>query len=260
MPLLDQKRYLEWADICKNWKNNYPACMDSCYDDSHGISLYAFTNELSKYLEEDAAVVTDAGSTCYVVPQAMKFLHENQRYMPSGAQAEMGYTLPGTVGTCFARGRKRTIGIVGDGSLQMNIQELQTVKHHDLPVILFVWNNDGYMSIRGAQKNRFCGRFLGSSRASGVTLPGLNKICYAYGIDYIRLERLSQMDEVMKRVMSVNHPIVCEVMCQPDEWILCTWSKRTLEDGTIIRMPNEDMIPLLDREEFYSNMIVKPVS
>ena len=257
---LEQEPYREWVDICKNWKNRYPACTESCYDDSHGISLYAFTNELSKYLEEDSAVVTDAGSTCYVVPQAMKFSDEKQRYMPSGAQAEMGYTLPGTIGTCFARGRKSTIGIVGDGSLQMNIQELQTMKHHDLPIKLFVWNNDGYMSIRGAQKNRFCGRYLGSSRASGVTLPNLDKICYAYGIDYIRLEKLSQMDSVMKRVMSVAHPIICEVMCQPDEWILCTWSQRTLEDGTIIRMPNEDMAPLLDREEFYGNMIVKPVS
>ena len=260
LPLLEGKEYGEWADICKNWKSRYPACTSSCYDDSQGISLYAFTDELSKYLEEDAAVVTDAGSTCYVVPQAMKFSYEKQRYMPSGAQAEMGYTLPGAIGTCFARGKKSTIGIVGDGSLQMNIQELQTVKHHALPLKLFVWNNDGYMSIRGAQKNRFSGRYLGSGRASGVTLPDLSKICYAYGIDYIRLEKLSQVDAVMKRMMSVEHPIVCEVMCQSDEWILCTWSRRTLEDGTVIRMPNEDMAPLLDREEFYSNMIVKPVS
>lgn len=253
-------KYKEWADICKNWKNKYPACTQDCYDDTEGISMYAFTNELSKYLQEDAAVVTDAGSTCYVVPQALKFTYEGQRYMPSGAQAEMGYTLPGTIGTCFAREKRNTIGIVGDGSLQMNIQELQTVKHHNLPVKLFVWNNDGYLSIRGAQKTRFCGRYLGSSRASGVTLPNLEKICYAYGIDYIRMERLSQADEILKRMMSVKHPIVCEVMCQSDEWILCTWSKRTLDSGEVIRMPNEDMAPLLEREEFYSNMIVKPVS
>lgn len=260
IPALDRGKYSEWVSICKNWKNKYPACTAECYDDRHGISLYAFTNEMSKYLDEDAAVVTDAGSTCYVVPQSMKFLYDGQRYMPSGAQAEMGYTLPAVIGTCFARGKKSTIGIVGDGSLQMNIQELQTVKHHDLPIKLFVWNNDGYMSIRGAQKGRFSGRYLGSGRASGVTLPSLDKICYAYGIDYVRLENLAQIDEIMKRVMRVTHPIICEVMCRPDEWILCTWSRRTLENGDVIRMPNEDMVPLLDREEFYNNMIVKPVS
>ena len=260
MSKLDIGQYNEWADICRNWKNKYPACTQDCYDDAEGISMYAFTNELSKYLQEDAAVVTDAGSTCYVVPQTLKFALEGQRYMPSGAQAEMGYTLPSTIGTCFARKKKSTIGIVGDGSLQMNIQELQTAKHHNLPIKLFVWNNDGYLSIRGAQKNRFGGRYLGSSRASGVTLPNLEKICCAYGIDYIRMEKLSQTDEIMKRMMSVKHPIVCEVMCKSDEWILCTWSKRTLDNGEVIRMPNEDMVPLLEREEFYSNMIVKPVS
>ena len=260
MPPLDRERYAPWAERCREWKRKYPPCTEDCYDDSQGISMYAFTNELSRYLDPDAAVVTDAGSTCYVVPQAMWFTTKEQRYMPSGAQAEMGYTLPGVMGTCFARGKRPAIGIVGDGSLQMNIQELQTIRHHNLPVKLFVWNNDGYLSIRGAQKNRFQGRYLGSGPNSGVTLPDLEKICHAYGIDYIRLEKLSQAEPVMKQVMSAAGPVVCEVMCRSEEWILCTWSKRTLESGEVIRMPNEDMAPLLDREEFYGNMIVKPVS
>ncbi len=250
----------EWLDICINWKRKYSPCTEESLDDTNGISMYAFCNKLSEHLEDDAAVVTDAGSTCYVPPQAMVFNSFGQRYMPSGAQAEMGYTIPGTIGTCFARGKRSTIGIVGDGSFQMNIQELQTIKHNALPIKIFVWNNDGYLSIRGAQKNRFNERYLGSSRESGVTMPDLSQICKAYGIDYYRWSKLNESDDILNKVMICDKPVICEVMCRYEEWILCTWSKRTMEDGTIIRMPNEDMVPLLDRDEFYANMIVKPVS
>lgn len=254
------KKYDAWAKRCFEWKNKYPACTESCFDDSDGISMYAFCNKLSEHLKNDAAVVTDAGSTCYVPPQAMIFNNELQRYMPSGAQAEMGYTLPGTIGTCFARDLSETIGIVGDGSFQMNIQELQTIKHYELPIKIFVWNNGGYLSIRGAQKNRFNGRYLGSSESSGVSLPNIKRICEAYEIQYLCINNLSEMDCVLNDVMKHNKPVVCEVKCKYEEWILCTWSKRTLENGEVIRMPNEDMAPLLERREFYSNMIVPPVS
>ena len=251
---------LEWKNICINWKKKYPVCLPEFYADENGLSLYAFTTEMSKRLKEEVSVVTDAGSTCYVVPQTMRFYSGKQRYIPSGAQAEMGFTVPGTIGVCLASGRKDTIGIVGDGSLQMNIQELQTIHHLNIPIKLFVWNNDGYMSIRGAQKNTFNGRYLGSSRESGVTLPDLEKICFAYGIRYVKLEKTEQYETIFNEVLNAKEPIVCEVMCQYEEWILCTWSKRTLDNGDVIRMPIEDMVPLLTREEFYENMIIEPVS
>lgn len=133
--------------------------------------MYAFTEKLSGHLREDSVIVTDAGSTSYVVPQCVVFNSNKQRYIPSGAQAEMGFAVPGAVGACYARNRGEVLAIVGDGSLQMNIQELQTIIGNKLPIKLFVWNNGGYLSIRGAQKNRFNGRYLGSSEESGVTLP-----------------------------------------------------------------------------------------
>ncbi len=252
--------FVEWAEKVKHWKTKYPVCLPDFYNDSDGISMYAFTNELNKCIHEDDVVVTDAGSTCYVVPQTLSFTTEKQRYVLTGAQAEMGFTVPGTVGVCFARGKKNTIGIVGDGSLQMNIQELQTIKHNKLPVKLFVWNNGGYLSIRGAQKNRFNGRYLGSSEESGVTMPELKKIADAYGIKYVQIQKISDASRIITDVLQSIEPVICEVMCKYDEWILCTWSKQTLPDGKVIPMPNEDMVPLLDREDFYKEMIVKPVS
>lgn len=251
--------FREWAAVCKNWKEKYPPCLAEHYDDAEGLSLYAFCNEMSKRLPDDAVVVTDAGSTCFVTPQAMWFRSDAQRYLPSGAQAEMGFTLPACVGACFASGRRPTVGIVGDGSLQMNLQELQTIRHNDLPVKLFVWNNSGYMSIRRTQERRFK-RKLGVDADSGTSFPDLQKICAAYGIEYIRLEKNSQYEEVLAHVMEAGHPIVCEVMCRYEEMIMQAWGANRDESGRMIRLPLEDLAPLLPREEFYANMIVRPVS
>ena len=257
---MDVNPFVEWGNICSNWKKNFPTCTKEMYNDLDGISMYAFSNELTKYLEDDSTVVTDAGSTFYVIPQVLELSSKRQRCIQSGGQAEMGFTIPGCIGASFARNCGKVIGIVGDGSFQMNIQDLQTIRHFNLPIKLFVWNNDGYLSIRGAQKNRFNGRYLGSNRESDLTLPDLRKIAYAYGIEYIRVDKIKELDTVFTQVLKNNHPVICEVMCKYDEWILCTWSKKTLEDGTVIKMPCEDMVPFMDRETFYKNMIVKPVS
>ncbi len=255
-----KEEYVNWANKVKHWKAKYPVCLPEFYDDTDGISMYAFTNELNKCMKDDDAVITDAGSTFYVVPQTLQFTSLKQRYVMSSAQAEMGFTVPGSIGVCFAKGKTNTIGIVGDGSLQMNIQELQTIKYNKLPIKLFVWNNGGYLSIRGAQKNRFNGRYLGSSEESGTSLPDLRKISDAYGIKYIRISHIADAEEIIKEVVDATEPVICEVMCKYEEWILCTWSKQTFPDGHTIPMPIEDMVPLLPRDEFYNEMIVKPVS
>ncbi len=107
------------------------------------INKYTFIDYLCKYLKDDTAVVSDAGSSYYVTSQALR-IKANQRYVTSGAQADMGFTLPAAIGTCFAK-QGGVVGITGDGSFQMNIQELQTVVHYNLPLKLFIWNNNGYL-------------------------------------------------------------------------------------------------------------------
>lgn len=251
--------YKEWADTCLEWKKKYPVCLDEYYDDTDGINMYTFVEELSKSLKEDSVLVTDAGSAVYVPAQGIKTWNEKQRYITSGAQAEMGFTLPAAIGVSMARNAGQTLGITGDGSLQMNIQELQTLVHYHLPVKLFVWNNDGYLSIRATQRKFFDGRFIGTDDTSGVSFPDLKKIADAYGIRYFRMDKIEKMQEQFDEILADDEPVICEVISIRDQLVMPSVSSKQLDDGRLVSAPIEDMFPFLPREEFLANMIVKPV-
>ena len=257
--LPDNLLYDEWAAKCKYWKNKWPVCLEEYYKDKTGINMYVFVEELSKVLRDDSVVIGDAGSAVYVPAQGIKTKTRNQRYITSGAQAEMGFSLPAAVGVSVARGVKEVLAITGDGSLQMNIQELQTLKHYDLPVKLFVWNNDGYLSIRATQKKFFNGRFIGTDKTSGVSFPDLKKISEAYGLKFVRINSIDDLPKKLAEVMNYEEPVVCEIMSIRDQEVVPTISSKKMEDGRLVSMPPEDMYPFLERDEFYSEMIVEPV-
>ena len=259
LTLDDSTDYSNWANICYEWKEKYPVCLDEYYDDSEGINLYVFVEELSKYLKDDCTIIGDAGSAVYVPPQGLKTKTKNQRYITSGAQAEMGFTLPASVGVAIAS-KKDVYAITGDGSLQMNIQELQTLVHYNLPVKLFVWNNDGYLSIRATQNKFFNGRFIGTDKDSGVSFPDLEKISSAYGIKYEKISKINEFKSVMKEINEYNGPVLIEAMCIPNQPIIPTVSSKKLDDGTLVSSPIEDMYPFLPRDEFKENMINKPLN
>lgn len=252
-------KYNEWADKCLNWKEKYPVFLPEYNNTDNGINMYLFVEKLSDYLKDDSVVVSDAGSAVYVPAQGLKYTSKNQRYITSGAQAEMGFTLPGTIGVCVARNNQEAIGITGDGSFQMNIQELQTVVHHGFPIKLFVWNNDGYLSIRASQNKFFNGRLLGTDSTSGVSFPDLKKICNAYGISYFKTDAIDNIDDVINHVLNYNGPAICEVICERDQLVIPNVSSKKLDNGKLVSSPIEDMYPFLPREEFLANMIVKPV-
>ena len=171
----------------------------------------------------------------------------------------MGYSVPAGIGTSVAAPNHQVIAITGDGSFQMNIQELQTIVHNRLPVKIFVWNNDGYLSIRATQRKFFNGRLIGTDSTSGVSFPSLEKISNAYGIKFIRVEKTSKLDNAIKEVLRLKEPVICEVMCIRDQEITPTASSVRKADGTMVSKPLEDMYPFLDRKEFLSEMIVKPL-
>lgn len=248
-----------WISKCSEWKQKWPVCLPEYLMDSPGgINTYAFVDALSKHMKDDSCVISDAGSAFYVVSQAI-MLKEKQRYVTSGGQAEMGYSLPASIGVCFARKCSETLAIIGDGSFQMNIQELQTVVHHQIPVKLFVWNNDGYLSIRETQEKFFEKRFIGTDSTSGVSFPSLEKIAFAYGIKFIRIEKYSDLDSSLLEVLSFDGPVLCEVICQRNQKVIPSVSSFKKEDGSMESKPLEDMFPFLSREEFYENMIIKPI-
>lgn len=247
-----------WVDKCQHWKKKYPVYQAEYSTSQEGINLYHFIHCLGKVLNEDAVVVSDAGSAGYVTTQAMQF-KQGQRSIYSGGQMEMGYTLPATIGVSFVEKKAIVIGITGDGSFQMNIQELQTIVHYDLPIKLFVWNNDGYLSIRATQRKFFEGRFIGTDQTCGVSFPSIEKIAAAYGIQYERLDDSNRLEDELERVL--NHPkaVLCEVMCIRDQDIVPTVASIRKDDGTMVSRPLEDMYPFLGRVEFRKEMIVKPI-
>jgi len=246
-----------WNKKCQHWKEQWPVCLPEYSEDSDGINLYYFIEELSKQNKSDSVVVSDAGSAYYVSSQALH-IKDKQRYVTSGAQADMGFTLPGTIGVSVAKNNEEVIGITGDGSFQTNIQELQTIVHYNLPIKLFVWNNDGYLSIRTTQRKFFGDSAIGTDKESGVSFPEIKKIANAYGIKYVKILKTKELSKKISTVLKYDGPVICEVICQKWQKVVPTLGSMKTDDGKIVSKPFEDMYPFLKREEFYDNMIVEP--
>lgn len=247
-----------WGKACLKWKEQWPVCLPAYADEKEGINKYSFIEKLKDHLKSDSVVVSDAGSSYYVTSQALK-IRDQQRYLTSGAQADMGFTLPAAIGASVAKSGGEVVGITGDGSFQMNIQELQTLVHYQFPVKLVVWNNNGYLSIRTTQKKFFSGREIGTDSDSGVSFPSTEKISGAYGISFLRVSELDALDAALNQLMTASGPMILEVMCPQNQEIIPTASSKRLPDGRMVSKPLEDMYPFLDRTEFLANMIVEPL-
>lgn len=246
----------DWLDKTISWKEKYPVFNPSVKP-KQGIDLYFFIHILSECLVKDDVVVTDAGSAVYAPAQGIELRFAEQRYITSGGQAEMGFTLPGTIGVCKAS-KHRVIGITGDGSFQMNIQELQTIVHNKLPVKIFIWNNNGYLSIRATQNKFFNGRMIGTDSSNGLSFPDLSKISFAYGLKYVKIKTQDETKEKINEVLNHNGPVICDVVCDPDQEIIPSVSSKVLDDGRIVSCPIHDMYPFLSKEEMFENMVIKP--
>ncbi len=255
----DLSDFKEWREKCLHWKNTYPVCLPEYVKSKEGINLYHFVDELNKVLPENGVVVADAGSAIYVPAQAFK-AKTNQRLILSGAQAEMGFTLPACIGISAAKNKGEVVGITGDGSFQLNIQELQVLVEYKFPVKLFIWNNDGYLSIRSTQTRIFEGRLYGTDRTNGVSLPDTKKIAEAYGLPYVKIENPENLAEKINEVLKMQGPVVCEVMCIRDQEIIPTVSSKKLPDGRMVSKPLEDLYPFLDRQIFKQEMIIEPLA
>jgi acetolactate synthase-1/2/3 large subunit len=249
--------FIEWLRTCKKWKEKWPTCLPK-YKNDKLINKYQFIESMQKELKSNSVVVSDAGSTFYVTSQAFQPI-KNQRYITSGAQADMGFTLPAAIGAAFAQKDRMIVGITGDGSFQMNIQELQTLIHYKIPVKLVIWNNDGYLSIRTTQKKFFSGREIGTDKNSGVSFPSTKKIASAYNIPYISSKSIYTLRKNLSKAFSIKGPVIIEIFCPPMQEIIPTASSTKHPDGRMISKPLEDMYPFLSRDEFYDEMIVKPI-
>lgn len=249
----------EWINWCDQKKAKYPVCVSEYWTKESPVNPYCFTEKLFEQLPDDQVVVTGNGTACVVTFQAAH-LKKGQRLFHNSGCASMGYGVPAAIGACIANNNKKTICLDGDGSFQMNLQELQTIVHNNLPIIIFLYNNNGYHSIRQTQNNFFGHPLVGVEPSSGLSFPDASKLAYAYGIEFFRIESHSQIVEGLnKALLHQNGPFICEVMLDIEQYFSPKLSSRKLPDGKMVSPPLEDMFPFLPREEFYKEMIIEPI-
>ncbi len=250
----DMPDWSSWVSWCRERKKIYSTTPEIKFGKTT-INPYVFMRKLTEETGNDDIVVAGNGTACVALFQS-GIVRINQRIFWNSGCASMGYDLPAAIGAAVATERKRNVVcIAGDGSIQMNIQELQTIVHHHLPVKIFVLNNQGYSSIRQTQENFFQGTLTGCDRDSGVSIPDMVRLAGAYGIYTERITDISNVTDIIKKIMSVEGPALCEVVLEPGYVFSPKLSSEKKPDGTMVSKPLEDMWPFLPRDEFFRNII-----
>jgi acetolactate synthase I/II/III large subunit len=245
--------HAQWLAWAKERQTKFPVVQEKQKTEGPPLNPYYFIERLFELLNEDDAVVC-GNATATIVPYQTAELKKGQRLISNSGSASMGYDLPASIGVAVAKG-SRVICLAGDGSLQMNVQELQTLVTHNIPVKIFVLNNGGYLSIRQTQTGFFQGRLVGTGKTSGVTFPDMIKVGKAYGIPSFLVEKMSDLDTV-KVELEKPGPSLFNVLLDTAQEFEPRLRSRILPDGTI-KTPNlEDMYPFLSSEELASNMLV----
>lgn len=249
-------KHAEWLMWCKGRLARYPVYIPNRHVSRTGaINPYHFVHELFERLGDDDVIACGDATACIVTFQS-SIIRSATRLFSNSGSASMGYDLPAAIGAAVARGGNRVVCMAGDGSVQMNIQELQTIRHHDLPIKVFILNNGGYLSIRQTQSS-FFGLAVGAGAESGVSCPDFVKVAEAYGLPAIRLET-RDFQSGLQTFLAAPGPGVCEVVLDRDQSFEPKLSSRRLPDGRMVSSPLEDMAPFLDRDELSSNMLVSP--
>jgi acetolactate synthase-1/2/3 large subunit len=225
-------------------------------DPAKPLNPYHFVDLLFDQLEPDDIIACGDATAC-VVPFQAGQLKKGQRLFSNSGSASMGYDLPAAIGAAFSSEGRRVICMAGDGSIQLNIQELQTIVHHQLPIKIFVMNNGGYLSIRTTQKSFFGGNFVGEGPRSGVSFPDLVRVAHAYGIPSRRIDAVDCRESIAE-ILAAPGPYLCVVMVDPEQGFEPRLSSRVLPDGKMVSSPLEDLYPFLDREELSGNLLIPP--
>ena len=247
--------HAEWLDWCRQRVMDYPVVQAHHRQFKGKINPYHFIDELFARLDGDD-IVACGNATATIVPFQAGAIKPGMRLFSNSGSASMGYDLPAAigawVGALAARGeRKRIVCLAGDGSIMMNLQELQTIAHHRLPIKIFVLNNRGYLSIRSSQAN-FFGRLVGESPDNGVGFPDFVAVATAFGIPARRVASADSAASIAE-VLAAEGPQLCDVILDPGQGFEPRMSSRKLPDGSIVTPPLEDMFPFLDRDELERN-------
>lgn len=253
---IDNKQYVEWLDKCISYKEQYPTIVAERQQVTDFVDSYNFFDVISDVVNDNCTYVFGNGTACVSSYQSLR-LKKNQKVIVNSGCAAMGYDLPAAIGSYYANKDSQIVCVTGEGSLQMNIQELQTIIHNQLPIKIFVLNNGGYISIRNTQNGFFKGHKVGADESSGVSFPDTIKIGQAYGFKTFKIENQLNLIDKLKNILELNEPLICEVILSHEEKMQPKLSSEIKPDGKMISKPLEDMFPFIEREEFKRNMIIK---
>lgn len=260
LPALDeatagwQPGHAEWLAWCRSRLDRYPVVLPEYWDKPEPVNPYCFVERLFEQLREGDVVVCGDGTACVTTFQAA-VVQANQRIFHNSGCASMGYDLPAAIGAAIARpDLDRVICLAGDGSIMMNLQELQTIVGLKLPIKIFVLNNSGYHSIRQTQSSFFKGRIVGCGTDSGLSFPDFAKVAEAFDIPFQRCQRHDALRDAISRTLAHDGCAMCELVLDLEQQFSPKLSSRKLEDGTMVTSSLEDMAPFLSREELASNM------
>jgi acetolactate synthase-1/2/3 large subunit len=246
----DFSTWMKWA---KDRHLKYPSVLPG-YKNSKQIHPYYFVKRLTELMASDGVLVAGNGTACVAAFQA-GIVKEGQRIFWNSGCAAMGYDLPASIGACIGLGGIEVICLAGDGSIQMNIQELQTLKQYNLPIKLFYLNNSGYISIRQTQDNFFMGRKVACDVSSGVSFPDIIKVAEAYNLRPASLTTTDDIDNKLEKILNQAGSVLCEVLLTQNYIFSPKVASEKLPDGSMISKPLEDMFPFLDRNEYNSNLV-----
>jgi acetolactate synthase-1/2/3 large subunit len=243
-----------WKTRCTDWKLRYPVNDGASFPASGPISHYQLMDALSTAIPADTLVSTGSSGLAIEAFYTVFRNKPGQRVFLTSGLGAMGYGLPAAIGACFANERKPMVAIESDGSLQLNIQELATMRAFDLPICLVILNNDGYASIRNTQRNYFKGRYVGTGPEAGLLLPDLEKVAATYDLPFLRISDAAELHDKLQWAMAQPRPLLVDVRLVSDEALTPKVAALPQPDGSMLSMPLEDMSPLLPLEQMRAEM------
>ena len=248
----------DWLETCQRWKREYPVVLPGHRKENGSTAnVYAFLDHLSSRLPENSLTAVSNGACCVAGSQAY-VIQKGSRFANNNGAASMGYGLPAAIGTCIGGGRKTTICLEGDGSIMMNLQELQTIITNKLPIKIFLINNNGYHSIRITQSNLFSERCkVGIGPDSGdLSFPQFKKIAEAFGYPYLSARSNAEMEKAVDQALALDGAAFCEIFTDTEQVWEPKSSVKKLPDGTLVSPPLEDLAPFLPRDELKKQMFI----
>ena len=245
-----------WVKKCQHWKQIF-SVVEPDFQSHDTVDLYQLVDRLNYAMPTGTTLVTDSGLVEVILPSNVHFATGMDCIHPT-SQGSMGFALPAAIGAQHAS-QRLVLAVIGDGSIMMNLQEMESIRHQKLPIKIIVINNNVYSIIRRRQHDLFRRRTIGTDPANGVSCPDFAKVADCFGLDYLRIETIDSLDDGLTTLFTQPGPVLCEIMGRHDQGYIEMGHKRSIVNGQLIRPPLEDQDPFLPRDVFLQEMIIEPI-